>query len=1009
MKSQLIFTTPLRPDLKKCHPELAKDLAQSASPLEVDSNRVSVVRRLGLMKYGLILTTTAILFIMITAASHAATIYVDAANKGAADGSQAKPFNTIQKGIDAAQSGDTVQVAAGTYKEVNIQLLKDGITLQGAGAEVTKITSTDPAQAFILVLNAKSGAISGFTLDGSGTIADGFDLNRSDITIKNNVFTNLSENGLVAWSSKPTISNNQFVKNRNMGIRLKRSDAIVTDNVIKENPRGIFCEDRTNATIANNEIALNQAHGIELSGFSAPTLRNNRITGNGWRGIYARSASATIEGNTISGNAGNGIDGDSDLNILANEIRANRGAGIWLIGNSGGSVRGNTIADNGDDGIYTQSSSSTLVIAENTITGNGGSGIECINGSPTIERNTVTDNTQAGILCGGAAKPTIANNTLSSNREDGIRLGWSTETGATIMGNQIIGNAKNGILISSTNHGAIIIAGNKISDNAIDGVQTNSVGQIISTGIQIRDNQITDNGGVGIRNWDGRAQIRGNLITGNAERGIYIGHEGTIPDLGTDADPGNNAIYGNGNPEQLWNDTPHNIQAIGNYWGKGTAEGGPKDLILTNAGGSVFFGPWLTVEPPLPIVPGGVLLFTWPTRRETGSGPFEIAWRDNNPGSGTLSLYYDTDRGGHDGTAIPGAANIPLSDPKNQYVWAPSGLPIGATYYLYAELNDGAGNLSYVYSTGSMTLGGSGTTRGTFTRQLVKGLNLISLPLRPDTPFTAQSLIDKLNATVLTKLDENRQTFVPYLPGISLDFPIEGGAGYIINVTQAKSVTFTGTVWDNTTAAAPPSLVGKGAGGLGTVWAFVVGGELRSNDFSRSPLTVRNLRTGEILRYTQNDTESYAVVFADLNRRSVVEAGDVLEVGIDGINGGARYTVTDEDLRRAFARIDLSPSDGVPAHTRLLQNYPNPFNPETWIPYHLAEAADVTLSIYDATGKPIRTLPLGQQAAGFYTKPSQAAHWDGRNQWGESVASGVYFYRLAAGNFTATRRMVILK
>ncbi len=99
----------------------------------------------------------------------------------------------------------------------------------------------------------------------------------------------------------------------------------------------------------------------------------------------------------------------------------------------------------------------------------------------------------------------------------------------------------------------------------------------------------------------------------------------------------------------------------------------------------------------------------------------------------------------------------------------------------------------------------------------------------------------------------------------------------------------------------------------------------------------------------------------------------------------------------------------TPENTALLANYPNPFNPETWLPYHLAKPAEVTLRIYAIGGELVRTLDLGHQPAGRYQDRSQAAHWDGRNEMGESVASGVYFYTLTTGDFTATRKMLIRK
>ena len=102
-------------------------------------------------------------------------------------------------------------------------------------------------------------------------------------------------------------------------------------------------------------------------------------------------------------------------------------------------------------------------------------------------------------------------------------------------------------------------------------------------------------------------------------------------------------------------------------------------------------------------------------------------------------------------------------------------------------------------------------------------------------------------------------------------------------------------------------------------------------------------------------------------------------------------------------------SKAAPEATVLLTNYPNPSNPETWIPYQLATPAEVIVRIYAADGTLVRTLAVGHQGAGLYQSKSRAAYWDGRNAVGEPVASGVYFYTLTAGDFTATRKMLIRK
>ena len=118
------------------------------------------------------------------------------------------------------------------------------------------------------------------------------------------------------------------------------------------------------------------------------------------------------------------------------------------------------------------------------------------------------------------------------------------------------------------------------------------------------------------------------------------------------------------------------------------------------------------------------------------------------------------------------------------------------------------------------------------------------------------------------------------------------------------------------------------------------------------------------------------------------------------------FPTLDVNLDRQVNAFDLVI---VPEKTGLLHNYPNPFNPETWIPYRLSEPADVSLTIYAVDGKIVRHLDLGHQAAGYYQSKSRAAYWDGRNAVGERVASGLYFYTLTAGDFTMTRKMLILK
>ena len=173
---------------------------------------------------------------------------------------------------------------------------------------------------------------------------------------------------------------------------------------------------------------------------------------------------------------------------------------------------------------------------------------------------------------------------------------------------------------------------------------------------------------------------------------------------------------------------------------------------------------------------------------------------------------------------------------------------------------------------------------------------------------------------------------------------------------------------------------------------------------------------------------------ADVNGDGVVDILDLVQVA--SILAGANAAPSANPLSMAFLKAvdvqnwltearglglaDPTSQRGIrflegllaaltPKETMLLPNYPNPFNPETWIPYRLAREAKVTITIYDTKGTLVRQLALGNQASGDYAKRGKAAFWDGRNDRGEAVASGIYISQFRAGNYAATRRMAIVK
>ena len=305
-----------------------------------------------------------------------------------------------------------------------------------------------------------------------------------------------------------------------------------------------------------------------------------------------------------------------------------------------------------------------------------------------------------------------------------------------------------------------------------------------------------------------------------------------------------------------------------------------------------------------------------------------------------------------------------------------------------------------------------------FFMPLTPGLNMISLPLESQTPYTARSFAEKLSATVVIRLDENSKRFV----GFTLDAPddgfaIEGGKGYIVNVPEGGMVAFTGAAWTRPPMPAAPDVQGLNPRTTDGVWAFAVSGRLvdDSNDALKKDgylVTVRNTRTNAIAADVVR-SRYFAAAFADLNRKDVVEVGDRLEIQVRNQTGEIvsdtlHYTVTSDAIRQAFLPIILKNVE-IPKQNLLLPNYPNPFNPETWIPYQIQQPAEVVIRIYSTSGQLVRTLDLGQRAAGFYLGTTRAAYWNGHNDAGEKVASGIYFYQIQAGDFTATRRMLVLK
>ncbi len=318
---------------------------------------------------------------------------------------------------------------------------------------------------------------------------------------------------------------------------------------------------------------------------------------------------------------------------------------------------------------------------------------------------------------------------------------------------------------------------------------------------------------------------------------------------------------------------------------------------------------------------------------------------------------------------------------------------------------------------------------GMSTIRLIQGKNLVGLPLndsritRVSDLLTLEGFVD--NAPAVTVSDNGTLKPVEKAEDDG-DISVTGGQAFIIDVLEDAIVTISGEGWDNTssgTMAAPPLATGD-MKAAATTPVLALSGSIvdgvKGINGKILRVIVKNLSTGRAVNTLIGDTRgtssrtAYELTVVDIEGGRAAAIGDILE--ISAISPDAfisvepfRYTVTAEDVKRHRIQLSALIVQEIPTKTQLLPNYPNPFNPETWIPYHLTSDAEVQLTIYDTKGVSVRQLDLGHQVAGYYTNQTKAAYWDGRNENGESVASGVYFYQLQAGGVSATRKMAILK
>lgn len=352
-----------------------------------------------------------------------------------------------------------------------------------------------------------------------------------------------------------------------------------------------------------------------------------------------------------------------------------------------------------------------------------------------------------------------------------------------------------------------------------------------------------------------------------------------------------------------------------------------------------------------------------------------------------------------------------------------------------ARFTDDKGVIASLRNPVSIRLRGSALGKnGTSTITLSKGHNLVGLPL-DDSRITHVS--DLLTLTGISGnvpviiLTDGKEFKLVRRAGDPGDIEIIGGQSFIMTAQQAATVPVSGVGWISDPEVGGAPSVAMGGIKVGDVTPILaLRGSIVDEDKGLSNtnfrVTVKNRSNGRSVATVIGGEHlsrsnmwgsagvGYQLTDVDLETQRAAAIGDILDIsaqsphpliGVEPLE----YTVTAEDVRQGWIQLPALIAYEIPAETALLHNYPNPFNPETWIPYQLAHAADVTFTIYDTQGVLVRQLDLGYQQAGYYTNRTRAAYWDGRNHLGEAVGSGVYFYHLRAGDYSTLRKMVILK
>ncbi len=925
------------------------------------------------------------------------------------NGSLGNPYRTIQSGIDAARYGNIVQAHNGIYTgtgNVNLDFWGKAITVRSANGATNCIIDCES-------VNYTRGFIF-HRGEGSESVVEGF-------TIQNANTYDLG-GGIYCEDSSPIISNNIIMNNsadEGGGIYCEESAAIIANNVISGNSAddeggGIYCEDST-ATITNNAISGNSAD--DQGG-----------------GIYCEDSTVTITSNTISGNS-----------------TSDEGGGIFCEDNYTVTITDNVISGNSASeeggGIYCDNDFTS--IASNIISGNssdevgGGIYLYSYNDIPIITNNVIVENTAfedgGGIYCDSDA--VIMNNTIARNSASWDGGGWNG----------------GGIYCSYSD---LTVTNTILWDNAPQEIYLSGGSSTVTVSYSDVQGGQAAIGGTGTVNWgSGNINLSPQFV--DAANGDY---HLRIQSPCTSAGTSNGAP-----PEDIDGNPRGTPPSIGAYENAVDVEDvttltvqafSPVNLVITDPKGQVIDKDTSTIpgavynttnlnddgDPDVEVTIPNALLgdYSIMVTAKPGANPTDTYTIDINYGDEAIRLAEDVQVGDIPAESLPYVHFYPYR--KLVQGWELISLPkqpgnTGITSVLATIEGKYDSVWTYDQSTGWQWYIPSNPPASNLSEmEARRGYwlmvnELCFLKVQGDDPDTAiplsanwnlpgycagtyrdiEDCMASINGLYISvweydSVDEWRW-YLSALPDASnLEF-MRPGFGYWIE-------TFAACTWDIGEGAplAPPAIPVAGNRYVLSerpqmpyvVWGNVEVNGVKVTGATRDAPVALLKVNGEVVSSYRMGTvsqhgDSYALdVPASIDDSAQVE----LYVQMDGQE--VKVDMAPPGRPGQVVRFDLS-VQLAPRMSRLHQNFPNPFNPETWIPYQLKEDARVEVRIYALTGQLVRTLSLGLKPAGFYVDRQKAAYWDGRNEAGEHVASGVYFYSIKAGNLITTRKMVVAR